>query len=122
MTVCHCGVSPRAAFRAAAFRFAAFRAVASTNASAGRAISEVVWVVGLVKWVVDRDRMYYRQSRAASVVPLTRGGLLFKTDTFALRVDGGFADLLQRSILPGLDGTLALSEIARRLNVSADEL
>jgi molybdopterin/thiamine biosynthesis adenylyltransferase len=66
--------------------------------------------------------MYYRLRPTADAIPLVEDILLLRTDTLSIRMEGGFAMLLQRLILPALDGRLALSELAQRLEVSAELL
>ncbi len=66
--------------------------------------------------------MYYRLRPTADVVPLDEDRLLLRTDTVSIRMEGGFAKVLKRQILPALDGRLDLSELALRLEVSAETL
>ncbi|HEV2842381.1 MAG TPA: TOMM precursor leader peptide-binding protein [Chthoniobacterales bacterium] len=66
--------------------------------------------------------MYYRLKATAIVVPLVEDGLLLKTDTVSIRMEGGFAQTLQSRILPALDGQLTVSEIARRLDLPTETL
>jgi bacteriocin biosynthesis cyclodehydratase domain-containing protein len=66
--------------------------------------------------------MYYRLKATAIVVPLAEDGLLLKTDTVSIRVEGGFARALQNRILPALDGQLTVSELAKRLDLPAETL
>ena len=66
--------------------------------------------------------MYYRLKATAIVVPLVEDGLLLKTDTVSIRMEGGFAQALQSRILPALDGQLTVSEIARRLDLPSKTL
>src|SRR5271165_2656298 len=66
--------------------------------------------------------MYYRLRPTVDIVPLVEDRLLLRTDTVSIRVEGGFAGVLQRSILPALDGRLDLPELARRLQVPAETL
>ena len=66
--------------------------------------------------------MFYRLREDIDAIRLADGALLFKSDSISSRVEGGFADLLQRSILPALDGTLTVSDLARRLDVQEEAL
>jgi bacteriocin biosynthesis cyclodehydratase domain-containing protein len=66
--------------------------------------------------------MYYRLKPTAIVVPLVEDGLLLKTDTVSVRIEGGFAQTLQARILPALDGQLTISEIAKRLDLPVETL
>src|SRR5580700_10766058 len=66
--------------------------------------------------------MYYRLRPTADVIPLAGDSVLLRTDTVSIRMEGGFARLLQRLILPALDGRLALPDLAHRLEVPAETL
>jgi bacteriocin biosynthesis cyclodehydratase domain-containing protein len=66
--------------------------------------------------------MYYRLRPTADVVPLDGDRLLLRTDTVSIRLEGGFAKMLRQQILPALDGSLDLAELAQRLEVSAETL
>src|SRR3954468_10500602 len=66
--------------------------------------------------------MYFRLKATAIVVPLAEDGLLLKTDTVSIRIEGGFAEALQRRILPALDGQLTVMEIAKRLDLPVEAL
>jgi bacteriocin biosynthesis cyclodehydratase domain-containing protein len=66
--------------------------------------------------------MYYRLKATAIVIPLAEDGLLLKTDTVSIRMEGGFAHALQSRILPALDGQLTVAELAKRLDLPAETL
>jgi ribosomal protein S12 methylthiotransferase accessory factor len=62
--------------------------------------------------------MFYRLRPTVDVIQLGEDRLLLRSDTLSIKIEGGFCKLLQRLILPALDGRLALAELAQRLEVS----
>lgn len=66
--------------------------------------------------------MYYRLKPTASAVPLADGRLLLKSDTQSIRLEGEFARLLQTTLLPALDGSLTVDDLALRLSLPPEAL
>jgi len=62
--------------------------------------------------------MFYRLRPTVDVIHLGEDRLLLRSDTLSIKIEGGFSKLLQRLILPALDGRLSLAELAQRLEVS----
>lgn len=58
---------------------------------------------------------YYSLAPGIDVVPLDDGNLLFRSDTLAIRIEGGFARVLAQRVLPLLDGRRSFDELAAQL-------
>lgn len=66
--------------------------------------------------------MYYRLRRTFVPVALPGDALLFRSDTRAYKVEGSFAKLLARLLLPQLDGRTSVEQIAQSADVPASSL
>ena len=66
---------------------------------------------------------YYRLAPGAHVVRLDEGGVLFRTNSLAILIEGASSRWLADRVIPLLDGRRGLAQVAEALpNVEAEEL
>ncbi len=71
----------------------------------------------------EMGRSFYRPAPGIDVVPLGNGALLFLSDTHAARIEGASTTFFRERILPLLDGSRSLADVAAVLpSLDPDEL
>ena len=65
--------------------------------------------------MTEESRLFYRPAAGIDVVSVGDGALLFRSDTLLVRIEGASVAVLQRRILPLLDGSRSLAEVARAI-------
>lgn len=63
-----------------------------------------------------QQSVYYSLAHGVDAVPLADGNLLFRSDTLAVRIEGGFARVLRERVLPLLDGSRSFADVAAALS------
>jgi bacteriocin biosynthesis cyclodehydratase domain-containing protein len=66
--------------------------------------------------------MFYRLRHTFVAVPLDDEAVLFRSDTRSFKVEGTFAALLSRQLLPHLTGRVALDDVARSVALPSAQL
>ncbi len=73
--------------------------------------------------MIEEGRLYYRPAPGIDVISLDDGALLLRSDTLTARIEGASARFFQERVLPLLDGSRSLAELASSLpTVDIDDL